>query len=528
MPNKLQDPRYLGFIIGFSGVALIGLIVIASLVLPPGNPVPTLAASAIPISEYATAVPPASEPQANTPPPGSEGLPAPTSLPTATELSPTSTRSQSIEHTVREGDTLSGIALTYDVSIETIQEANNLTGETILPGQVLVIPPGPLATPTPYIEDGAIIHTVSSGDTLIGIAKHYSVTVETIQAANSLDSETILPGQKLRVPAEGLRSEPAKGDQLPTSAITASATDEAWQPSILEGNLAAAYPLTLERERFTMHYQPDTPAARAPNKVAALVESALDHIEKKLRVTLEHPFDVYIAGSLFAPDDTALRGRSFSAQRRNFYLYDDTGTPEDQRYIITHELTHLVAWNTISRPSSVMLHEGLAVYTGIEAMEAAGFIPLRHFCAAYNQTGQLPPLTGSRPYLGHIRDLDLYFTAGCFTTYLIDEYGIADFKRLFTSGDYPGIYGHTLSQLEEQWTGTLEAIGDDLTFDPEDLVASLTDVTASYDRLFANFGGTPPEMAAYRALDQARIAMLQARFEDAQEHLDEFEALLKE
>ena len=38
---------------------------------------------------------------------------------------------------------------------------------------------------------------------------------------------------------------------------------------------------------------------------------------------------------------------------------------------------------------------------------------------------------------------------------------------------------------------------------------------------------TSSQMAAYRALDQARIATLQGQFDEAQEHLDEFERLLK-
>jgi hypothetical protein len=286
------------------------------------------------------------------------------------------------------------------------------------------------------------------------------------------------------------------------------------------------YPLTLKGERFTLHYQPDTPAASAPDQMLGLIESALKHIETKMDVALEDQFDVYVAGSLFAAPDLALRGRSFSTQRRNFYLYDDTGTPNERRYIITHELTHLVLWNTISRPSSVMLHEGVAVYTGIEAMEAADFIPLAHFCAAYQQTDQLPSLSGTRSYLGHIRDLDLYFSAGCFAQYLIQEYGTADFKQLFSSGDYLGIYGRTLSQLEADWTKTLEQLGDELAFDADDLVTLVAQVAESYDRIFSDFSGTPSELAAYRELDLARIAVLQAQFDKAWEHLNTFEDLL--
>lgn len=520
MHKKLQDPRFIGFVLGFGGIALIGMLLIVSWTVFKTTPSPTLAPSAVPISEHPTDVAPENGPAPATPLPGAGGLIPATTSAVATGPSPTPTRSEPIDYTVRAGDTLFDIALAYGVSVETIRAANNLEGETIVVGQVLIIPPGPLPTPTPYVEAGALIHTVSSGETLIAIADHYSVTVESVQTANNLDSEIIQPGQKLRISV--------KNDQLLTASApatsTAVATDADWVPAILEGNLSAAYPLSLDGERFAMHYQPDTPAARDPEHIAGMVQDALDHIEETLQVTMESPFDVYIAGTLFAPDDTALRGRSFSSERQNFYLYDDTGTPQERLYVITHELAHMVAWNTIGKPESVMLHEGLAVYTGIDAMEAADFLPLESFCAAYHQTGQLPRLTEDRPYMGHIRDLDLYLTAGCFVTYLIDRYGIEDFKQLFTSDDYPSIYGRTLAQLEREWIKTLDAV--DIAFDPEDLVMSMGDVADAYDLLFTDFGGTKSQIDAYRVLDQARIAMLQGHFEDTQAHLVEFQELL--
>jgi LysM repeat protein len=530
MRKTPRDPRLIGFLVGFGGVSLIGLIVVVALGVLRDTPSPTLVPTIAPISERVTVVPSASGTPAGgaTPSPLSRDLPTPTSLPVSTKPSPTPSRAEPLRYTVREGDTLFDIALAHSVSVETIQAANELEGETITPGQVLTIPTGPLPTPTPYVEGDLIVHTVSSGETLIGIAEHYSVTVEAILAANDLDSEVIQPGWELRIPVSVTPAAPAAGTPTEAAPIATTTTvARPWQPSILEGDLETGYPLTVEGERFTMHYQPDTPAARAPNRVAALVESALNHVENKLQVTLEGHFDVYVAGSLFAPPDSALRGRSFSSQRRNFYLYDDTGTPDERRYIITHELTHLVIWNTVGRPSSVMLHEGLAVYTGVEAMEAAGFIPLSHFCAAYQQAGQLPRVSGGRDYLGHIRDLDLYFAAGCFVEHLIETYGVQDFKQLFTSGDYAGIYGRTLTQLEAEWVETLDAVGDDLTFAPDDLVTFVGEVADAYDRLFADFGGTPAGMAAYRELDQARIAVLQGRFDEARSHLDEFEELLK-
>jgi LysM repeat protein len=476
------------------------------------NPTPTLVPSALPPSDRASH--PSSEEgaQVTIPTSTSEPLAARPSSP-----SPTPTRAAPISHTVQTGDTLFDIALAHGVSVETLQTANELGGETLLPGQVLVVPAGPLPTRTPRVEAGMIIHTVSSGETLIGIAQRYNVTIEAIQESNALTSEIIQPGWELEIPSR------AEEGPLATPAPSPA---RLWQPSILEGDLDAAYPLSIPGARFNVHYQPDTPAARAPDQIVRRVDAALSHIEETIEVSLDDGFDVYVAGSLFAPDNEALRGRTFSSQRKSFLLDDGSGTAKEREYIVTHELTHLVAWNTLGKPSSVMLHEGLAVYTGIEMMEAAGFMPLKQFCAAYQQSGTLPSLSGDRAYLGHIRDLDLYYTAGCYVTYLIEEYGLPDFKRLFSSGDYIGIYGKTFRQLEDAWLTALQTEAGDLAIDPDDLKASIDAVAAAYDLLFLDFDGTPVQMQAYRDLDRARIALLQGRLGASHEHLDTFHALM--
>ncbi len=84
--------------------------------------------------------------------------PTPTSPPTAT-LSPqeaTETACSKITYTVRANDTLSSIALNYNVPIEAIKEWNGLVNNFVFEGQTLVIPlcmrnptPGPTPTPTP-------------------------------------------------------------------------------------------------------------------------------------------------------------------------------------------------------------------------------------------------------------------------------------------------------------------------------------------------------------------------------------------
>lgn len=96
---------------------------------------------------------------------------------------------------VRAGDTLTGIANKYGVSMMTIWWANNLTSKDDLKrGQKLVIPP----------VDGLVV-TVKAGDTLDTLAAAHKVEVGELIAYNGLMDADLVVGQVLILP--GARGE---------------------------------------------------------------------------------------------------------------------------------------------------------------------------------------------------------------------------------------------------------------------------------------------------------------------------------
>ncbi|MCA1060783.1 LysM peptidoglycan-binding domain-containing protein [Rossellomorea aquimaris] len=97
-------------------------------------------------------------------------------------------------YTVQSGDYLSKIGAKFDVYVSELRSWNNLTSDVIYPGQTLIVSSGGTNTPT-----GSSTYTVQSGDTLSHIAVRYNVSVTDIKSWNGLTSDSIYVGQKLTI-----------------------------------------------------------------------------------------------------------------------------------------------------------------------------------------------------------------------------------------------------------------------------------------------------------------------------------------
>jgi membrane-bound lytic murein transglycosylase D len=112
-------------------------------------------------------------------------------------------------HTVRSGETLSGIARKYRVTVAQLTEWNGLSRSGMIrTGQKLRLYPGSGAAPTrasstaSTTQAGSRTHLVKRGETLSGLARRYGVSVQALQKANGLSSARDLKaGQKIKIPA---------------------------------------------------------------------------------------------------------------------------------------------------------------------------------------------------------------------------------------------------------------------------------------------------------------------------------------
>ncbi|HHB1265139.1 TPA: LysM peptidoglycan-binding domain-containing protein, partial [Vibrio cholerae] len=116
---------------------------------------------------------------------------APNPVPVPVMANPVET--ETITHVVKTGDFLGKLATTYKVSVASIKKENNLKSDTLVLGQKLKI--------TVSLKDKPLRkHKVQRGEFLSKIADQYNVSVDSIRQANQLRTDQLLVGQQLIIP----------------------------------------------------------------------------------------------------------------------------------------------------------------------------------------------------------------------------------------------------------------------------------------------------------------------------------------
>jgi murein DD-endopeptidase MepM/ murein hydrolase activator NlpD len=97
-------------------------------------------------------------------------------------------------HTVKSGENISELAVSFGLNQDSIISLNKITNTRLLQiGKVLKIP-----------NQNGILHNVKSKDTLASIAEKYKVDKSAIQTVNELFSENIIAGTDLFIPGARL------------------------------------------------------------------------------------------------------------------------------------------------------------------------------------------------------------------------------------------------------------------------------------------------------------------------------------
>ncbi len=121
--------------------------------------------------------------------PGTAAATQPAAAAAPSAPAPEPTTGATITYTVKKGNYLAGIGALFGVTARDIMSWNNLRRATIFPGQRLTVQP---AFPVQEVR-----HRVTSGETLTGIARRYNVSMDAILFANGMSERPLNIGETL-------------------------------------------------------------------------------------------------------------------------------------------------------------------------------------------------------------------------------------------------------------------------------------------------------------------------------------------
>lgn len=110
------------------------------------------------------------------------------------------------KYPARQGENIADIAKNFNVSVESLRRANDLSRSTrTLSADTVLIIPGPTANVTVATAEVSTrvstkTYRVRSGDTLSGIARKFSTRVSTLRELNGMKGSKLRVGQRLKVP----------------------------------------------------------------------------------------------------------------------------------------------------------------------------------------------------------------------------------------------------------------------------------------------------------------------------------------
>jgi LysM repeat protein len=168
---------------------------VTKVTLPSQTGQPSGAATPVPLTTGSPVPPTAASLATSTPPAAASQAPSSGSTPVRSAGEST--------YVIQRGDTLAKIATRYGVTVKQLTDLNGIKNPNlIVPGQTLKIPGTTTAPAATSSSPGSQkTYTVQAGDNLAGIAAKFGVTIQALQQTNNLSNpDQIYTGQILKIP----------------------------------------------------------------------------------------------------------------------------------------------------------------------------------------------------------------------------------------------------------------------------------------------------------------------------------------
>jgi LysM repeat protein len=252
-------------------------------------PIPPLPPTPIPGPTITPGPSPTPGPPTATLPPTGTSSPTDTPSPTATTsptntptpiVTPTAQPDGRILYTVAPGDSLIGISERFNLILTDLYAYNNFTADSLLTaGQSLILGYDTFADGSVPLRgfaqarvqtDGTIIHIVQSGDTLIGIAETYDLTLDELFTLSGLTTESVLQlGQQVIVGSRPVPQSAGGSTDLPSPLASPTpmptATATAVPTSLPTPTTIATPTLSIDNSQLTVNNSPSpTPSPPSP------------------------------------------------------------------------------------------------------------------------------------------------------------------------------------------------------------------------------------------------------------------------
>ncbi len=213
---------------------------------------------------------------------------------------------------------------------------------------------------------------------------------------------------------------------------------------------------SIETDNFIIHFAPGTPEAKDIELIAMDHEWRYMQLEEYLDVDSSEKTTSYIYPDVETRKKISGAGETTVANpihNEIHLIYDSFPHP-----ILKHELVHVMSGefgnNILKLSPKIGLLEGIAV-----AADWRGQRYTPHQWAKVMQEMNIAPEINDIVGFGfwYAPSEVSYTIMGSFSRYLIDEYGIERFKKVYKSGNF-SVYNKSLDQLSQEWVEYLTSI----------------------------------------------------------------------
>jgi tetratricopeptide (TPR) repeat protein len=213
---------------------------------------------------------------------------------------------------------------------------------------------------------------------------------------------------------------------------------------------------SIETDNFIIYYAPGTPDEKNIDLIAQDHEWRYKQLKEILNVNSPDKIRSYIY-----PDIETRKKLSGTAEttianpihKEIHLVYDSFPDP-----ILKHELVHIMSGefgnNILKLSPKIGLLEGIAVAVDWRGQK---FTP-HQWSKAMIEMGIAPRIQDIVGFgFWYAPSQVSYTLMGSFSRYLIDTYGIGDFKKAYKTGDF-SVYGKSLDELTQEWQNYLKTI----------------------------------------------------------------------